>query len=904
MSAINLFVAAVYYIGRRGKIPAIDLQKRVYGIVLASSLHCSRPFVEHHLKQWADERYINYLYGASSILIMGIANRYAKLSNKANIIATLTFTTFQMGTWKATQLLFQNQLEAEERERNRNPHTLDSTFHNSHYLRTELFPACRTRELQDAQCTAYMYVLPEGFLIFLTSNRGLPFFADRMGSIDSSEVCKLQEESCERIHLLPESIAQLKQLSKQVIFDGTPQEWELNGVPPFICFEGVWNPVLNPRGSPVNWDELIARGSSHQHQTFRLTPLPAAWTSIPQTPGLRGYSFNHTQVRFNIWVHEKNSNVIRRESEGLQSRINNFQQLIKFIKDFELPSFLFRSTGNLPLNRRNNVDFNALESWAALTAQMPFPSLRERFPDLSQQVRELRRSNLEPKRIALVEAFRRFFVELPKEAHFATDFTLSALFSTASNEFASSGRDLVRSNTFIETKKLTEWLLMLKITQDILGTSPRLGQLIQDSQDYLDINNQLRFRPQNAEELRERKTTLDPELKAGFTWFFQEYARNLRYKGEFIRDLESEIQALEKKQRRLEAFSLCEQGLGVTPIEELFRAPGHLSEWVELLKTIRFDLDQRSQQLLQASENYLRNLRNIIHPVTPQWHALSEQIIAEYVWFFGAHIPSLPLEARKELLRKCAHFANCPTSYTQSTAQIAYYSKLETRDLYMILRRNRSYQVNQLANAVQSHLDDFHNDCDLPEEFCQRLREVCNRTKDFLVRKARSLKTLDHEWFYDDEQGLQIEHKKTLSDGNEYDFAPYEGRNARNVARLFREITRSLSNLYTLVNQTSEKSYLTSPFLQEETLLYEDLYSIANEMFFLLSVPIRWNLRVQLHEHSFQTNRAKKALEDEREYLIYKRIGDGGHVYWDIIRDGEVSVLESQDAVHTAVSKY
>jgi len=107
MSKINLFVAAVYYVGRREKIPAINLQRRVYGIVLASSLHCSRPLVENHLKRWANERSINYLYGASSILIMGIANRYAKLPNKTNIIATLTFTTFQIGTWKSTQLLFE-----------------------------------------------------------------------------------------------------------------------------------------------------------------------------------------------------------------------------------------------------------------------------------------------------------------------------------------------------------------------------------------------------------------------------------------------------------------------------------------------------------------------------------------------------------------------------------------------------------------------------------------------------------------------------------------------------------------------------------------------------------------------------------------------------------------------------
>ena len=376
MVAVNLFVAGLYYVGRMKKVPTVDLHKRVFGIALASSLHCIRPYTDKHIQDWVSKRFIDYLYGATSLLIMGSANRWGHLAKKVNAFESILFTGIQVGTFKATQHFF----------REENPRLLDETFRNTNYLRSELFPL-EDRAIERGTTAAHLYVLPEGFFIFLTDNAGLPFFRGRMGSVDSSEVCRLQEEYVARIDLSAEAIAKLRELSRQVTYDGNAVEWELDGIPPFICFEGTWNAHLNPYGTPVDWSSLITNGATHHHQTFQIRPLPATWTSIEQTPGLRGLSYNHTQIRFNIWVHEKNANVLTSARDSIQAEIDQLRRLVEFINTFESASLAFRSTGALPVGRRGNTDFNTLNSWGALTAQLPFPHLREHYPDLSQKIR-------------------------------------------------------------------------------------------------------------------------------------------------------------------------------------------------------------------------------------------------------------------------------------------------------------------------------------------------------------------------------------------------------------------------------------------------------------------------------------------------------------------------------------
>lgn len=891
-SAINLLLAGIYYIGRRKKVPSQVLFTQMSGVVLASIMNSTRPFTERYLKQWFEERHLNYIYGASSIVMIGLSSHYAKLSMKTNVTATLLFTTLQTGAHKLSVHLYQEQLEIEARERTRNHHRKESTFLNANYLRTELFPDRNPLGNRNPNSSAYLYVLPEGFLVFLADNNGLPFFSDRMGSIDSSEVCKLQEEYCHTLTLSAEAMDRLRHLAQQVTFDGAPQAWDLQGIPPFICIEGTWNPDLNPHGTQVNWEDLVTRSLSQQHQAFELNLLPATWTTRPETPNLRGFSFNHTEARFNIWVHERNTNAFECEVEELTSQVNYFESLIQFLKDFEKASFTFNSTGSLPLDRRGRPDYNALQEWGNLISRIPFPHLRNRYPNLPELTRAYRRSPTNQARDDLIRHFEVFFRTLPQEAHVAVDAVCAGQFNECFNGFHSAGNDLVRNDAYINTNKLKEWLSMLQLVAYHFGTSPQLTQLINESQEYLNVNNALRRQPADPDTLRARRTELDPILKEGYILFFQTYEPVMRSKGQYIGDLDTEIRARENKQRRLHDFvNQIRNNDGTLKVT-------NLNAWVETLELPSIRENLRCQQLLQDSRTYLRDhLRKSIHPITQEWLTLTKGIVAGYFWFFKTYFPAHNPDQKYTALIQLAQHADSPRSYTESTAQIAYYSPLDQKDLYALVRRNCSRQIGNLTGAIQSHLNDHHNDCELPEAFCARFIDIYQRTGEFIVRKAQNLKTLQQDWTLDG----TIKHEKRVSDGSEYQFNTYESRNAREASRLLTEITQSLFNLHTLVNQADEAAYLASPFLAEETALGEELYSLTNEMFFLLKVPLRWNLHQQLHEHSSQTHKAKNALAEGGNYHIYKRIGDGGLVHWDIVRVNETSELEKRNAVHTAI---
>ena len=155
---------------------------------------------------------------------------------------------------------------------------------------------------------------------------------------------KIQEEICGTLKLSPEALQKLREKAKCVSFDGTSNVWELDGIPPFICFEGRWNEEHNPLGTPVNWETLILRGLAQKHSSFELRQLSATWTTRPETPGLRGFSFNHTDCRFNIWVHERNLGALQSELDCLTEEIRDFRATLAFCRDFENAAFTFLST--------------------------------------------------------------------------------------------------------------------------------------------------------------------------------------------------------------------------------------------------------------------------------------------------------------------------------------------------------------------------------------------------------------------------------------------------------------------------------------------------------------------------------------------------------------------------------
>ena len=112
-SAINFIFAGIYYIGRRKKVSSQSLLTQISEVVFTSIINSTRPYTERALKQWFKEHHLDYIYGASSFLIMSFAAHYAKLSIKTNIVTTLLFTMLQIGAHKFSGYLYIGQLEIE-----------------------------------------------------------------------------------------------------------------------------------------------------------------------------------------------------------------------------------------------------------------------------------------------------------------------------------------------------------------------------------------------------------------------------------------------------------------------------------------------------------------------------------------------------------------------------------------------------------------------------------------------------------------------------------------------------------------------------------------------------------------------------------------------------------------------
>lgn len=899
-ASINLFSTGTYYFSRKSDLQIGALLNQCYGIALASVINSTRSYTSPYLRQQFSERQLDCLHGAASVIMIGLATHYAKLSIKTHTTTLIFFAGLHVGVHKFTSHLFRDQLAFEQR----NHHRQKSTYKNAAWLRTELFPTMQG--YATGNVTAYLYAMPDGFFVFLSDSDRLPFFGDRLGSIDASEVCKIQEEICGTLKLSSEALQKLQEQAKCVSFDGAPNVWELDEIPPFICFEGKWNEEHNPLGTPVNWETLILRGLTQKHSSFELTQLSATWTTRPETPGLRGFSFNHTDCRFNIWVHERNLGALQSELDSLTEEVRDFRAILAFCRDFENAAFAFLSTRAFPTTRRGGINWNGLQGWGNLTQQIPFPHLTTRYPNLSEQVRSYQRNQTEAARQALESAFEEFFQTLPCEAHFPTDAVMAEMFQNALRAFYSAGQNLVRTSGYIDCLTLQTWLEMLQRVRHNLGTCTELDELIDLSQEYLNINNQLRRSPSDPEPLRQRRTELGPILKQRYTWFFQTYERLMSNKGKFAEDLRDEISLREKRQAQLQAFKLCEQGVGDFSINDYLKTEDgtlkltRLESWTKILELHSSCSEAQYQQLRADCQSYQRTYART--EMTEEKRALIDRIVTGFGWFFGSYIPGLELEAKRELIERLAPRIQCPRPHVASTAQIAYYSYLEPLHLHAIIRRNRAYQLSLILSAIDSEIRTVaYADHPLPDEVCARLNEVCTRASEFMVRKAQQFKTLDQSWAYSEEGGLELEHQAQYSNGSEYQVDPFSGTQVRDAQRHLNQVSQMLANLHTMINQTSEAAYLASSFPAEEQEVVTALYRVANELLFLLQVPLRWNLHRQLHEHSVQTKKAERGLAEGRNYSVYKRISDGGLVLWDIVRDNETSELERRNAVHTAI---
>ncbi|EDV29492.1 uncharacterized protein TRIADDRAFT_51891 [Trichoplax adhaerens] len=279
--------------------------------------------------------------------------------------------------------------------------------------------------------TPYLYVMRDGFFVLLSANQGLPFYEGRMGSVDSSGVNEIQEEMCGTFALSSTALDSLKRKAKVVdvykknasnrwCFD-RQEEWELNGIPPFICFAGKLHKD-DPRGTKtVDWETLIRQEQPLHHRDFVLKRLSATWNESSTNSNFRGFRFDHPDCQFKIWVHEKNRRALKSELNGLKKQIEEFNKILDFCKKFESAAFTFLSTQSFPTTDAGEIDWTALKGWGSLAQEIPFPHLKTRYPNLSEQVSSYEENQTEDERQALEAGFNEFFKTLPYKAHFPTE---------------------------------------------------------------------------------------------------------------------------------------------------------------------------------------------------------------------------------------------------------------------------------------------------------------------------------------------------------------------------------------------------------------------------------------------------------------------------------------------------
>jgi hypothetical protein len=297
------------------------------------------------------------------VLIMGLAAHFAKTSLKVNSLSTLFFAATQIASYKLSSSLL-TKITTQQLTKLR-----EDTFIGGNYLQDQIFSPQAQDQNRDPSCAAYLYVMPGGFMILLAATKGYPAFSYTHTG-DGTEVARLRCCPFQQINLSQRAYDKLIAFSRQVDvtnLDGSRQrvQWDLQEIPPCVCIEGSWNQTPQPYGTHVDLETLISENIDQWYEAFELRMIAPTWQHITQTPNLRGLSFNHSKVRFNIWVHERNDNVLAKEQQEFTSQIDYLQRCIGFIEAFATEEFLFKTTP------RNQLKRQKLDEWASLAQGIP-----------------------------------------------------------------------------------------------------------------------------------------------------------------------------------------------------------------------------------------------------------------------------------------------------------------------------------------------------------------------------------------------------------------------------------------------------------------------------------------------------------------------------------------------------
>jgi len=779
-----------------------------------------------------------------------------------------------------------------------------NSYETGNYLSEKLFPRYLEKPPHSVEYSAYLYTFSEGFMVVLCANGNHPFFM-HLPTVDGTDLRRMRRLERLSLPLSQEVHRHIETFAKRVHVthldhSESVETWTLSGVPPFICIEGRWNQAPESHQMPIDWDAMIRSNILQKQDAFALQLIHPRWKHIPQNPVMRGMSYKLSQVGFELWVHEKNTNALGNAQQETQEQITHLQDMMTFIKRFEEASFTFHTTGETLPQGRGGINMQKLEAWGNLSQQIPFPMEVNSYEDIPTLVREFRipRNRTPEKEGQLIDRFRTFFQNLPSELHFACDYPLYEQFTQAQQAFQAAGNSLVRTpEGYIETDTLNDWLLLLKRATYYSPPTPELNRLIQSTETYFTRKNQLRNAPEPQKSLlRERNRLLEPLLQERFGVFFNQYRGEILGRGRFGQDILLEIKRLQEKQtlqqRRLPFYTFCEQGggdfahSGLLLLPDGTLDPEKLQDCLEVAQLKRWEDPILNRRILEKSERYLRN--------ASEQDALRAPLTDDYRWLFTDYIPNLDPGDKETFLAELGRWAQCPRSHTESTVQIQCEIPSCARDHLQLMRKLRADQTLCLRSLIDSHVLSLRGNVPLPQPFFDKFQAFYERVQDFVLRKAQGYKVdQSFEWAFDEE--LVQNRVQERSDGTEYLFDPCISTNSRDLFRLLKTVQSHLANLYTAVDQVNRESYLSSPLLREEVELMDAFYAIANEMLQLLGISIDFNSHKALHQKTDEIRKGRAALTQPERYVVYKRIGTQGNTEVDVMQRGDPSHLSHLD---------
>lgn len=778
--------------------------------------------------------------------------------------------------------------------------TAASTCEEAHYLRNTLFSK-KALFSNNPNATTSFWVLPDSFFVLIAPSRyGISFFSGREWSVDESETFRLKEESWS-LELPKAVIERINRLGRRVRFNGADQTWRLNGVPSFICIEGSWNARPHTRGQEIDLPGLILRGGTQDHGDFTVRVLPAVWETMPQTPELRGFRFDHAQAQFKLWVHEKNAGALAMAKRSLKDEIEHLHRLNLFFSSFEEAFWAFSSNGHiLPKTERGSIDIKGLQSWASLIKPDLFPDLASDYQELSKQVKTYVKNKPQRKDLekALLNGFKKFFHHFPRDAHFSPMSIFAKSFKEASEAF-NQNRELVRnSRGHVDEKELRNWQKVITKAYLYLQTPYRdLPAVTKSAKDYFQLKKEMKKLGRKKDdaskakmkELREKQAQLELSLNEGFGHFFRSQESALAGSRALITT--GVTQAIAIRKRKLEQyqfFNLCASGLGDFRIQEYLqdrREEGRVRVEIWLNLVSEHSAGNHSRPLCQAYESYLNGRGDL------------QAVVDLFAQFFNRHVARLSATDKQAFIEKLKEGINPPRSFTDTTVQINYRKPLSAQELKIIVRLERLNQVRKLASERP-----FLEGLFLTDELLQGFKDLCQKVSTYMVKKAKTIKTIDHKWVEGFSEQVPVE--RYGDPYNNYN-QPYRGTNSvQEVYHHLSNIMQYFGNLHTKIQQgNNEADFLRGPLLAEECSLLSEMYAFLSHMAFELKVPFSWDTHKAIHKHSKQIRTAEKALrEGANGYSLHKRISHSGEALWTIVKNGERSSdIDQENQVHAGV---